>query len=171
MNDFVDPKLMQLYQTGSHAFEWLKYTSSLVKAVNAAISIITPGYGKGAKAVATTLRFLTITPTATEAGLTSVGVAAVAWPALVGAAAIAGEFLALGGGYEAVGQVIAEKAATRGYAYGVVLGAMREQWGMVQQFIMYNPSADPGGVATAGSVSIGLGNLRTVEGTGTSRAV
>jgi len=41
-----------------------------------------------------------------------------------------GEFVAIGMGYYEAAEIIAEQASVRGYSYGVVMGAMREQASM-----------------------------------------
>lgn len=137
MSDVVSPALRELYDPRSHAFEWIRDTTSIVKAVNAMAAIVSSGYGGGAAAVGWVLRTLTITPTVSDTGMAAAGVGAIAWPVLVAGAAVAGEFTALGGGYQQAARRIAEEASKRGYGYGIMLGAMHERWPLVRSLLMW----------------------------------
>ena len=140
MSEIVSPEFRRLYDSRSHAFAWVRAGVSLIKAVNALVSM----YGSNSAIVIGLLRQLTvIAPAPTEAAAGgaawSAGFGAIAWPVIVGAAAIVGEGVALGAGYYAAGEKIADEACKSGYAHGIVLGAMREGWPLVQQFAIRRP--------------------------------
>jgi hypothetical protein len=47
--------------------------------------------------------------------------------------------VAIGAGYYAAGEKITDEACKSGYAHGIVLGALREGWPLVQQFVIRRP--------------------------------
>jgi hypothetical protein len=97
----------------SSTIDWVHSTAEIVEGVEVVLALVTAsGVGGATAAIAEIIE--------------GVG-GGVVWPVTAGAAAIAGEFAALGLGYAEAARKIKEDRSSAGFSEGVVMGTMKEK--------------------------------------------
>jgi hypothetical protein len=108
------------------AFDWVHKATEVVEGVDFVLAVASTSGTAGA--LTTVAEFIE-----------GVG-SGVAWPVTVGAAAMVGEFMAIGAGYAEAAQEIKAQRSASGFSYGVVMGALKEKVEFVKdQFFEWSP--------------------------------